>query len=427
MVRKLTQKTDRSRMSKSKLKKSRRKSTNPPHKKEGQTETLEYASPETTSERGLGTIPYILIIWFSSRLILTVVGVLARKLMRQTHMYPFGGSTGNSWLDIWSAWDANFYYTIASTWYPANSEIAISQSVWAFFPLYPLLTRIVAAPTGNTYIAGLIVSNAAILIGAWFLYKLVEREKDRETARKATLFLFLFPTSYVFSCFMTEGLLITLTIGSWYFARKGNWLIAGILGMGSGMTKLVGLLIAPLLGLEYLRQKKWQLKNIRPNVLWIGLVPLGLVIFMVENYRLTGNPFMFSDIQTLWSTEKVNIIQPLVFAFKKVLEWNNPPATLGLGYGAVMTVATTGMLIWGRRQIGNLLLLWSLAMIAVHLSISPTVTYAMPRYLVFLFPMYFILASVQTKGTAFYAIVTFFILLQAVTFSLWSTGRSFAV
>ncbi len=407
-------------MSKSKGKKPRKHSQTF-RAKEKQEQPQAEVLPET-HRGGLGIIPYILIIWFSSRVILTVVGVLARDWMGQSYTLSEVG-----WLDIWSAWDAEYYYAIANTWYPANSDIALPQKLWAFFPLYPLLARIVAVLMGNTYIAGLLVSNAAILVGAWFLYKLVEREKGRETARKATLFLFLFPTSYLFSCFMTEGLFITLTIGSWYFARKGNWLVAGILGMLSGMTKFLGLVAAPLLGLEYLRQKNWRLKNIRPNVLWIGLVPLGIGIFMVENYRLTGNLFMFSDVQQLWSTEKVFFIQPLVFAFKQVLEWNNPPVALGLGYGAVITVATTGMLIWGRRQIGNLLFLWSLVMIAVPLSLSLISTYSTPRYFVVLFPIYIILASGLRRGAAFYSIVAVLILLQALTFALWSTRQTFAI
>jgi len=388
----------------------------------------------------LAGVSYVLKLWLVSRLVLTGVGVFARSWIGQVNnlanVQLFGVGSGQPWLDIWSAWDSKFYYFIADIGYPydpiPNQIDSTGYSIWAFFPLYPWLTRLVGAPIGSIYIGGLIVSNVALIVGAWFLYKLVEQQKDTETAKKATLFLFLFPTAYVFSCLMTEALFLALTVGAWYFARKGNWFLAGSLGMLSAATRLVGVLMAPLLALEYLRQRKWRIKAIRPNVLWLGLVPVGVLIFMVACYYKTGNPFMFADAQYAWASpehSRVNPIRTVLWALGKYLEdpfdWRTS-ARMGLGYGAACTVAIVGLLFWGRKRIGNLLFFWSLGMVLVPLASHIQATYSMPRYLAVLFPICLILATIRSRSAAFYTVAVAFGLLQAMTMSLWTVGRSFA-
>jgi len=387
----------------------------------------------------LAGVSYILKLWLVSRLVLTGVGVFARSWIGQVNnianVQLLGVGSGLAWLDIWSAWDSKFYYSIADTGYlrDPNPMDPAGYSVWAFFPLYPWLVRLVGALIGDIYIGGLIVSNGALIVGAWFLYKLVEQQKNTETAKKAVLFLFLFPTAYVFSCIMTEGLFLALTVGAWYFARKGNWFFAGILGMLSAATRLVGVLMAPLLALEYLRQRKWRIKAIRPNALWLGLVPVGVLIVMVSCYYSAGHPLMFVYAQGAWSASpeysSVNPIRAVRWALEKYLEdpfdWRTS-ARMGLGYGAACTVAVVGLLFWGRKRIGNLLFLWSLGMVLVPQASHIQSSYSMPRFLAVIFPICLILATIRSRSAAFYTVAVAFGLLQAMTMSLWTTGRSFA-
>ena len=386
-----------------------------------------------------GAIPYILMVWCVSRVMLTGVGVLARSWLGQVDYVSnvqlnFDIGTGYAWLDIWSAWDARWYYPIADVGY-LNAPVDhlpgsdATHSSWAFFPLYPWVAQLLAMVVGNTYIAFLIVSNVSILIGAWLFYKLAEQHRDSATARRAVLFLFLFPTAYVFSCLMTESLFFALSVGAWYSARRGNWLLAGALGMGSTMTRMVGLFMAPRLALEYLRQRQWRLVRIRPDALWIGLVPVGLGVFMAFCYITTGDPLKFKAVQDSWDTRSigVNPLYSLYYSMEKA--WLGGFAVdipLALAYGAIAAVVGTGVLLWGRKQVGNLLCLWSLTLILLPLS-THTSTFSIPRYLVVLFPLYMILASMRTNSVAFVITVAVLILLQAATFALWTTGHVMAI
>ncbi len=374
-----------------------------------------------------GAIPYILTLWCVSRVILAIVGVVARTqgvMITRTSM-----STDHVWLNIWSAWDASWYYHIADVGY-LDAPMDRQYSAWAFFPLYPWTARAVAWVIGAVvddpvYIAAILVSNAALLIGAWVFYKLVEQDSGGAMARKAVLFLFLFPTGYVLSALMTEGLFFALSVGAWYSARQGNWLVASVLGMASAMTRMVGLVMAPLLALEYLRQRQWHITRIRPNALWIGLVPLGLGVFMATCYTLTGNPWKFVDAQNAWAPQRENPLWVLWWSLE--MAWLRGWGTLhygylGLGYGAILTIAVTGVLLWGRKQIGTLLVLWSVTLIGISLASHFKSAQSIPRYLAVIFPVFMVLASLRTNSVAFVITVAALILLQGATFTLWTLG-----
>ncbi|MDD9821262.1 MAG: glycosyltransferase family 39 protein [Nitrospira sp.] len=380
-----------------------------------------------------GGLPYILTLWAVSRLILTVVGVVAKGHIQNLStpgnvQRYFDIGTGQVWLDIWIAWDARWYYTIADVGYQAAPP-ASGGSVWAFFPLYPWVIQAVDTVVRHTPVAALLVSNAFLLLGAWFLYRLVEQHHDRAMARRAVLFLFLFPTAYVFSCLMTESTFFALSVGAWYYARRGNWLLAGVLGMGSAMTRLVGVLMAPLLALEYLRQRQWRLTRIRPDALWIGLVPAGLGVFMAFCYVVTGNPLQFAEVQKMWTPTRENPLWVLWWSLKPIWEGRLDLAggEVGYSYGAIVTIIVIGVLLWGRKRIGTLLCLWSEVLVFVSLSAHIVAANSMPRYLVVIFPLYMILASMRPRSAAFVSTVVMLILLQATTFALWTTAWRFSV
>ena len=385
-----------------------------------------------------GAIPYILVVWCVSRVILTGIGVGAIHWIGELpddgnvlHATAVPNETVGIWLAIWNSWDSYWYYHIADVGYLATPVSAAGHSAWVFFPLYPWVARAVAAVVGDLYIAALLVSNASLLIGAWALYKLVQHRYDDARARKAVLFLFLFPTAYVFSCLLTEGLFLALTIGAWYCAKRCRWILASVLGMASTMTRMVGLFMAPLLALEYLRQRQWHLTRVRPDALWIGLVPIGLVVFMATCYTLTGNPWEFSDVQDVWGA-RGNPLGTLWWSLEEAWEGRfalkGGRLAFGYGYGSIATIVAIGVLLWGRKQIGTLLCLWSLAVILISLSAHHIVSAAsMPRYLASIFPLFMILASLRTKSVTFVIIVAVLSLLQAATFSLWTLGYRVAV
>jgi len=75
-----------------------------------------------------------------------------------------------------SRWDTGFYLSIASEGY--KNEGVQFPSV-AFFPLLPILLRLVAGVSGDPLVAGLIVTNTALCAATIVFYRWCGRNSDR--------------------------------------------------------------------------------------------------------------------------------------------------------------------------------------------------------------------------------------------------------
>src|SRR5918992_5736431 len=142
-------------------------------------------------------------------------------------------------------WDAAWYLRIAESGY-GGSEVRA-----AFFPLYPLLVRAVAAPFGASpgalLVAAYVVSLAAFFGALVLLHRLVSLELGRTLAQPALLLLSVFPAAVFFGAPYSESLFLLLAVGAFYGARTGRWAWAGVAAAGAAATRSAGgLLLVPL-------------------------------------------------------------------------------------------------------------------------------------------------------------------------------------
>lgn len=149
------------------------------------------------------------------------------------------------------AWDAAFYRDIADGGYDA-----VATEGLRFFPLLPLLARVVAVPLGgNVGLAvGLIVQLAALGAG-FLLYRLAEAELgDRDVARRAAWTLALLPPATVLVLGYAEGLLLAASIAFFAAIRSGRWWLAALLGLPAGLSRPVGMTLALPAAIEAARR-----------------------------------------------------------------------------------------------------------------------------------------------------------------------------
>ena len=84
-------------------------------------------------------------------------------------------------IDVWARWDSGWFLRIAEHGYHAGAEPA-------FYPLYPLLVRLLGPVFGGHYVlAGLLVSLAASLGAFYLLHHLAEARLGMDGARRAVL------------------------------------------------------------------------------------------------------------------------------------------------------------------------------------------------------------------------------------------------
>ncbi len=159
-----------------------------------------------------------------------------------------------------AAQDGAHYLDIAKNWYIGDASLDASNFM-VFFPLYPVLIRLIAVDLSYNSLsaAALIISNICSLIALVYLYKLAKLDYSDGVAQKAVLFLSIFPTAYFLAAPYTEGLFFALTISSLYYARQSKWPLAGVLGFLAALSRIGGLLMLPILLVEYLQQRGWSL------------------------------------------------------------------------------------------------------------------------------------------------------------------------
>ena len=223
-------------------------------------------------------------LWIS-RLLVWVAAIVAMGLFglsdRAADFDPAGlttpfGATGDLLTAPLGRWDSVWFLAIADGGYGDGAREA-------FFPLYPLLVRIVAAPFGSGLIGGALLSTALLGVALVLLHRLVALDHPRAVARNAVLVTALFPMSFFFSAVYSESLFLALSIGAVYAARRERWAWAGLLGMLAATTRSAGVLLLVPLAMIYLwdvARPSWRTgRPLRADVLWLALVPLGLALY----------------------------------------------------------------------------------------------------------------------------------------------------
>lgn len=199
-----------------------------------------------------------------------------------------------------SRWDTGFYLSIAEEGYKYTGVPLPSV---AFFPLLPLLMRALTPLVGDTMTAGLLISNGALALAAVLFYRLVLEEWGTAVADRAVWYLLIFPTSFFGAAIYTESLFLLTAIGALYAARRGYWEMAAMLGIAATLTRLMGLVVAPMLLLEWWRQRREREEGKRPSIWALAAplaVPLGTGGFMGYLWRTFGDPLAFVHGAAAW-------------------------------------------------------------------------------------------------------------------------------
>jgi len=194
----------------------------------------------------------------------------------------------------WYRWDTGLFMDIAAHGYTTISHTA-------FFPLYPLLERMVAPFVHHNFlIAGLLISNAAGLVLLMVLYQLLLEDFDHERATRAVLYLSLFCTAFYLASGYNESLFICLSLLCFYNLRHGSWLLAGSLGFLAGLTRSAGLLLIFPFCYEYLRQHEFKPQKLRVDVLSVLLIPFAVGLFALYCYYRFHDFLAFSQVQAIY-------------------------------------------------------------------------------------------------------------------------------
>jgi Mannosyltransferase (PIG-V) len=205
---------------------------------------------------------------------------------------PWRGFPENLWLDGWTRWDAGWYRHIATHGYVDQAVGPSGQRNLAFYPLYPLAMRLVSLVGLSPLAAGILVSNLAFLVTLLLLHRMVGTRFGADAAGRCVWLLAVFPFSFYFSAVYSESLFLLLAVASLYLAERGRWAAASLCALLCGATRAPGGALAPALGLLYLERIRFDVRQVRPDVLWLGLSVLGPFLFYGYLAVQFGDPWL---------------------------------------------------------------------------------------------------------------------------------------
>lgn len=294
-------------------------------------------------------------------------------------------------INVWIRWDAPHYIDIAKNWYQTTGD---PINFIVFYPLYPLLIKIVTLVFGNYDLSAIIISWIFSVSASILLYELVQLDFEAIDSTRRNMigllsvwFLNIFPTAYFLQAAYTESLFLTTSLAAIYFYRKKLFIQSGLIGMFASMTRINGILLLPIFFMEK--------RNLGKNLIASFLTPLGFLVYLFINFIIFKDPLFFSKVlsshwykQLTWPwvsiQNLVNFYQTqsgdYYFLFLAEL------ITISL-----LIIATVLVYIKVRKSYGvymfiNLLLFTSTSFIM-----------STPRYTLVLFPIFILLAIIKNK------------------------------
>ena len=329
---------------------------------------------------------------------------------------------------IFAGWDSGWYFDIARRGYYFDPE---GQSSIAFFPLYPLLMRAVAWPFGGTdkavWAAGIFIACAAFAAALLVIHRFtMQMFGDREVARRAVLYLAIFPFALFLTRVYAESLFLLTSVLAVKRAHEGRWWGAGLWGALATLSRPNGILIGLPVALFALRGSP------APTVLAsrlgaLLLIPLALAGYCAYVYSLSGDPLAWLSAQNHWGyslghppwEQLLKIIGRIVKygVYDYFFVSKMAPFRLFHGGVALMCLALTPAIF---KRLGSAM--GTYVLVSLLIPLSGNALEGVGRYSAVLFPVFMLLGSFKSSRLHEAIVITFSLLL-ALFVSLFATGR----
>ncbi|MGH3144925.1 MAG: mannosyltransferase family protein [Rubrobacter sp.] len=379
-------------------------------------------SPKSKEEKNAWSagLLFVLAVYAASRLFYLISGAILARVVpvggfyRLTPDVPFGS------MNIWSHWDGAWYIGIAGEGYAASAPAST-----AFFPLYPLLVRSSAELLGGPLskealsVIAPLLSLLLLLPALWFVYRIALDGWGERVAGATVLILAFFPTSFFLNAAYTESLFLALSAGSlWAIKVRKDLLLACVLGGFAAATRNVGVfLVVPLL-YEWVRGGG--LRSGRWEVVYLALIPGGLLAYVGYLWARFGDPLLFYSAQEYWNRRHVDPITLAVdilaeaFGSLGAFFGAQPPGSSALegvivrlhgandAYSLLFLLFTLALFGLGFRVLPLSLSLYTLLLIltAVTFGKPSTPLMGFSRYILVAFPLFITLATLLESRRA---------------------------
>lgn len=375
-------------------------------------------------------VTQVVLLFLITRIVLILFAGLAAFLVpRDERVRPADPHINVSWLRIWSQWDVGGFLVIADKGYsPKDPDRS------AFFPFFPLLIRAARLAVPNTFLAGLLVSNLAMLLACLFLFWLTkEIYGNSGIAHRAVFYLLIFPASFYTFTVYSESTFLATSIASFYLMARRRWLWAGVAGGMAAATRAFGVSLLVPFATEYLISR-WKQRSIDWGILGGLLIPLGLALVSLMMWLQLGDPWGFiagqrsialrqlaAPWQVLWHSFEVALGRYLTPGFEE----NYATNIINLA-SALFAIA---LIVPVYRRLGASYTLYVALSLLLPLSFTTfgdRPLLGMVRYVAVLFPLFMVLAEwgedPKVDRIVTFTFLLFFALMTALFVRSWNVA-----
>ncbi|MEH1768688.1 MAG: hypothetical protein V7L27_17185 [Nostoc sp.] len=233
---------------------------------------------------------FVIAMWLSSRLLIAITMLLIAPLFST----PSNGVSATFSWDVFYAWDSVWYERIMTSGYDFSSNFNEMHTV-AFFPLFPLLSRIVMYVGFTPKVAGILVNNSAFFAVSLILFYWVQELYGTSTARWATATLLWCPYSLYGTVIYTEGLFLLCTTSALRAFDKKQYIWAGFWGALSTATRLPGVALIPAFMFVSWKERR----GIKAYIASLT-VGLGISLYSLYCQIQFGDALAFIHVQKAW-------------------------------------------------------------------------------------------------------------------------------
>lgn len=399
---------------------------------ERQLENMGGASSATAEEhsRPLGpAIRFALVVFLVSRLVITVWAILVlaiRPLPQEpdevTRPYlgiePLEHGLPALILGPWQRFDTLHYLRIAEAGYAAEEDSV-------FPPLYPATINLMGRPFGlimeqgaANLLAALTIANGAFLASLVLLYRIAEAELNGPVAKRAVVYLAVFPTAFFLLAGYTESLFLLLAMASIWAARNDRFWLAGILGLVAPLVRLTGWVLVVPLAYEYLARRDFAWRRIG----WSGLatlLPLAGTLAFLGYREAIGLPSLATIYSSYWYQVTGVPGGDLITALRQMFA-GGAPFTLFFDFFCALFLLVTSIVALRRlpKVYGLYSLMLLLFMLLPRSVLKPL--YSFSRYALVFFPTFMVLGEAGLRPWP-----NRLILYPSVALYLYSAGQFF--
>lgn len=297
-------------------------------------------------------------------------------------------------------WDGKWYERIATTGYPEQLPTLpggeVRQNPWAFYPIFPYLSRGLMGVTGWPFsVAGPVVATVLGYAAVLVLAVLLRQRVGTAVALAAVALLGAYPSSPTFQVAYTESLALLLLAAVLLLLDRERWLAAGLVALLTGLARPIALplgLVALVCVVGRWRRRReeplrgGEIAGMLASLAGCGLA--GLVWPTIAWWR-TGVRDAYTSTMSAWrGGEEVRPFLPSIERAQWL--WGDRLGLVILSGGLLLLVlAVAGP--WAAR-LGTAMRTWCLAY-SLYLFAALDPWTSIYRYLMLLFPLFVLMVG----------------------------------